>query len=163
MRDGQAGFPCRRMRRRRVKRRCRTGPHRVSTSGTVSRHRLPPNFLGSFSYLSQTNYIVRAFFIFDRLPEVGRRPRRVARVVKGLPTGLRIARNGTGRFASIGAWVRGARKPFALRRAAQPAAIGRPKPPRRRVATPGRVLHHISFFGVAPARGGFVRDGRRPC
>ncbi|WP_249207083.1 hypothetical protein [Burkholderia cenocepacia] len=103
------------------------------------------------------------FFIFDRLPEVGRRPRRVARVVKGLPTGLRIARNGAGRFASIGAWVRGARKPFALRRAAQPAAIGRAKPPRRRVATPGRVLHHISFFGVAPARGGFVRDGRRPC
>ncbi|MBR8278534.1 hypothetical protein KDX15_32285 [Burkholderia cenocepacia] len=103
------------------------------------------------------------FFIFDRLPEVGRRPRRVARVVKGLPTGLRKARNGTSRFAPIGARVRAARKPFALRRATQPAAIGRPKPPRRRVATRGRVLHHISFFHVPPAGGGSVREEGRPC
>ncbi|WP_175832917.1 hypothetical protein [Burkholderia cenocepacia] len=103
------------------------------------------------------------FFIFDRLPEVGRRPRRAARVVTGLPAGLRIVRNGTGRFASIGAWVRGARKPFTLRRATQPAAIGRPKPPRRRVATRGRVLHHISFFHVPPAGGGSVREEGQPC
>ncbi|NTZ10845.1 hypothetical protein [Burkholderia metallica] len=103
------------------------------------------------------------FFIFDRLPEVGRRPRRAARVVTGLSAGLRTARNGTRRFAPIGARVRAARKPFALRGAPQPAAIGRPKPPRRRVATLGRMLHHISFFWVTPAGGGSVRDGGRPC
>ncbi|HEF5875334.1 TPA: hypothetical protein SAY52_006035 [Burkholderia cenocepacia] len=103
------------------------------------------------------------FFLFDRLPEVGRRPRRVVRVIKGLPAGLRMVRNGTGRFAPIGARVRGARKPFALRGVDRTAQIGRPKPPRRRVATPGRVLHHVSFFGATPAGGTSVRDGRRPC
>ncbi|MCA8383194.1 hypothetical protein LGN22_30235 [Burkholderia cenocepacia] len=103
------------------------------------------------------------FFIFDRLPEVGRRPRRVARVVKGLPTGLRIVRNGTGRFAPIGARVRAERKPFALRGAPQPAAIGRPKLPRRRVAGFGRMLHPISLFRVTPAGGGSIRGGRQPC
>jgi len=103
------------------------------------------------------------FFIFDRLTEVGRRPRRAARVVTGLPAGLRVARNGNGRFAPIGARVRTARKPFALRREAPPAAIGRPKPPRRRVAALGRVLHPISLFRVTPAGGGSVRDGGRPC
>ncbi|MET1478771.1 MULTISPECIES: hypothetical protein [Burkholderia] len=103
------------------------------------------------------------YFIFDRLPEVGRRPRRAARVVTGLPVGLRAARNGTRRFAPTGARVRAVRKPFALRGAPQPAAIGRPKPPRRRIAARGRVVHPVSFFRVMPAVGGAVRDGGRPC
>ncbi|WP_244130068.1 MULTISPECIES: hypothetical protein [Burkholderia] len=103
------------------------------------------------------------FFIFDRLPEVGRRPRRAARVVTGLPAGLRKARNDTSRFAPIGARVRAERKPFALRGAPQPAAIGRPKLPRRRVAGFGRMLHPISLFRVTPAGGGSMRDGRQPC
>ncbi len=106
------------------------------------------------------------FFTFDRPTEVGHRPRRVvrvARVIAGLPAGLRVARNGNVRFAPIGARRRAARKPFALRRADPPAAMGRSKLPRRRVATLGRVLHPISFFCVTPAGGGSVRDGRRPC
>ncbi|MPV57350.1 hypothetical protein CFB46_31665 [Burkholderia sp. HI2761] len=103
------------------------------------------------------------FFTSDRPTEAGRRPRRVARIVKGLPAGLRVARNGNGRFAPIGARARAARKPFALRRAAQPAAVGRPKLPRRRVVTAGHVPHPVSFFRVTPAGGGSVRDGRRPC
>ncbi|MCA8105311.1 hypothetical protein SB394_09195 [Burkholderia sp. BCCIQ04A] len=103
------------------------------------------------------------FFIFDRLPGVGRRPRRAARVVTGLPAGLRIARNGTGRFAPTGARIRLTRKPFVLRGAGQPAAIGRPKPPRRRVAAPGRLLHPVSFFRVTLAGGGSALDGGRPC
>ncbi len=102
-------------------------------------------------------------FIFDRLPAVGRRPRRAARVITGLPPGLRKARNGNTRFAPIGARVRAARKPFALSSAPQPAAIGRAKPPRRRVAGLGRMLHPISLFRVTPTGGGSVRDGRRPC
>ncbi|KWO46691.1 hypothetical protein WT97_09905 [Burkholderia sp. MSMB1459WGS] len=100
------------------------------------------------------------FLTSDWLTEVGRRPRRV---VAGLSAGLRVARNGNGRFAPIGARVRAARKPFALRRIDPPAMIGRPKLPRRRVATRGRALHHISFFFATPAGGGSVRDGRRPC
>ncbi|AZQ53045.1 hypothetical protein [Burkholderia cenocepacia] len=103
------------------------------------------------------------FFIFSRLQAVGRRPRRAARVVTGLPAGLRKARNGNARFAPIGARVRAACKPFALRGAPQPAAIGRPKPPRRRVAALGRMLHPISLFRVTPAGGGSVRDGGQPC
>ncbi|WP_256121861.1 hypothetical protein [Burkholderia sp. A2] len=103
------------------------------------------------------------FLLFDRLPGVGRRPRRAARVVTGLPAGLRTARNGTSRLAPIGARVRAARKPFALRGAAQPAAIGQPKLPRRRVAALGSVQHPISFFRVMPAIGSTVRDGGRPC
>ncbi|OXI28375.1 hypothetical protein CFB89_29310 [Burkholderia sp. AU16741] len=103
------------------------------------------------------------FLVFDRLPEVGRRPRRAARAFKGLPAGLRMARNGTGRAAPIGARVRAARKPFALRGAARPAAIGRPKLPRRRVAARGWALHPISFFWAAPKGGGTVRDGGQPC
>ncbi|WP_257139957.1 hypothetical protein [Burkholderia sp. MSMB1826] len=103
------------------------------------------------------------FLTSDRLTEGGRRPRRVVRVVAGLSAGLRVARNGNGRFAPIGARVRAARKPLALRRIDPPAAIGRPKLPRRRVATRGRALHHISFFFATPASGGALRDGRRPC
>ncbi|WP_244107415.1 hypothetical protein [Burkholderia sp. BCC0419] len=106
------------------------------------------------------------FFTFGRLTEVGRRPRRaarVARVIAGLPAGLRVARNGNGRFTPIGARRRAARKPFALRRANPPAAMGRSKLPRRRVAALGRVLHPISFFCVTPAGGGSVRDGGPPC
>ncbi|MBR8380488.1 hypothetical protein KDW20_32420 [Burkholderia cenocepacia] len=103
------------------------------------------------------------FFTFDRLSKVGRRPRRVVRIVKGMPAGLQTVRHGNARFAPIGVRRRAARKPFALRRAAPPAAIGRPKLPRRRVATLGRVLHPISFFSITPVGGGFVRDWRRPC